>query len=685
MRCWTPLLVFATLFVSPALAQSDFHACEASADLDREFRDQIRGRTDWEAILRRKLAADPDNFFLNRWYLERFENSPGPPIPEYKTKLDAHPEEALYLYYYGRALMGARTPEAIVYLNRAIAKDPAIPSAYWALLGIYSSRNFVDPAKLTGAMLHYTALCRDDYAGYNQLASVTDIEALKVLAPRLRGAIERRSTSGVASQYPRLWAAEAKLAGPDSAGKMKSQVAADLPRVLELNSESYQTLADAYRWMGDAEKSAEMKKRIPPPKNPNVYGVVSDWLNGHPFPSTKTSPEDKARWESDAMSASAAWIRDFPEETHAWYWRFNLVSMRSGSTDEEVSKVGDQTVAVERARPASWSQSPNALAVAKEWSKRRIRMADCLTLAAESIALIKRVPERENDLFRTDQTERRIKEGTIRPLFDAYDIEVSAAISLKSYAQAAAAIADMRDWIAHHSTGDARPAASLALAQARLADAQGHTMDAMAFYQRSIQAGTVDRDTLRRAQELWTQQGGSEEAFAVWLKGNRNSSEERTWSALATDWVDADKSLDAMRASDQSGRLWTIADLKGKLTFIAIWATWCGPCVDELPHVQKLFDSLKTHTDIQLLTLSIDEEAAKVTEFLRSHSYTFPVVLAHDLVHEILPEVSIPRSWIAGPTGRVRMESMGFDPRVVLWEKDMLERLGKLADRERPR
>jgi predicted Zn-dependent protease len=77
--------------------------------------------------LRKKLEADPDNISFNRWLIENEQTAVGSLAGEYRKKLDEHPGKALYLYLYGRALMGANTPEAIRQLNLATNADPKLP------------------------------------------------------------------------------------------------------------------------------------------------------------------------------------------------------------------------------------------------------------------------------------------------------------------------------------------------------------------------------------------------------------------------------------------------------------------------------------------------------------------------------------------------------------------------------
>jgi thiol-disulfide isomerase/thioredoxin len=119
-----------------------------------------------------------------------------------------------------------------------------------------------------------------------------------------------------------------------------------------------------------------------------------------------------------------------------------------------------------------------------------------------------------------------------------------------------------------------------------------------------------------------------------------------------------------MGLRDLNGRVWKLADLKGKVAFVNLWASWCGPCREELPYVEKLHESLKGREDTVVLSLNVDDEPDKARKYAAEHKLTIPVVMAADYVRkEIGPAISIPRSWIVGPDGMLTAEHKGFDPR----------------------
>jgi thiol-disulfide isomerase/thioredoxin len=112
---------------------------------------------------------------------------------------------------------------------------------------------------------------------------------------------------------------------------------------------------------------------------------------------------------------------------------------------------------------------------------------------------------------------------------------------------------------------------------------------------------------------------------------------------------------------DTRGKTWQKVELAGKTWLVNLWATWCAPCVAELPHIQKLHEELKDRPDVGVLTLNFDFEAGKVQPFLERKAYTFPVLLASKGFKEAM-KLGIPQNWLVDSELEVQLSMVGFDP-----------------------
>ena len=74
------------------------------------------------------------------------------------------------------------------------------------------------------------------------------------------------------------------------------------------------------------------------------------------------------------------------------------------------------------------------------------------------------------------------------------------------------------------------------------------------------------------------------------------------------------------------GQATSLSDLRGKPVLINFWATWCSPCVYEMPYIQQIYDEWQ-EKGLVLLAINIGESSSKVKGFLQSHGFSLPVLL----------------------------------------------------------
>jgi cytochrome c biogenesis protein CcmG, thiol:disulfide interchange protein DsbE len=113
---------------------------------------------------------------------------------------------------------------------------------------------------------------------------------------------------------------------------------------------------------------------------------------------------------------------------------------------------------------------------------------------------------------------------------------------------------------------------------------------------------------------------------------------------------------------DRSGNDIDLASLKGKVVLIDFWASWCAPCKQEMPVLERLYQKYKKD-GLVIVAVSVDKEDSNVSDFLKQVRVTFPIV--HDRDHKVADRFKPPRmpsSYIVDRKGVVRHVHGGFRP-----------------------
>ena len=76
---------------------------------------------------------------------------------------------------------------------------------------------------------------------------------------------------------------------------------------------------------------------------------------------------------------------------------------------------------------------------------------------------------------------------------------------------------------------------------------------------------------------------------------------------------------------DRQGKTWTLSELKGQVVFINFWATWCPPCRDEMPSMQKLYDMMPKDT-FKMLAILNNDDPALADSFAAKLDLTMPIL-----------------------------------------------------------
>lgn len=549
------------------------------------------------SAIRTLMQGHPGDVFVQRAYIGSMSNSNTPAdrlkaIAEYKALHDQRPDDAYIAYLYGTTLVGRDTPQAIKLFTAALEKAPNFPWPHLQFASIYSAPNFLDKAKAISHVKAFLSACPSALEGYSSLTGLGDNDFIRQAASQFRRIIQPRTDPDALGAYPTLWQLEFASHPPSEYDALRKQVAADVAHLRAVDLENvrqwWRALQEGYKLTNDEKQSdwaaGQSARRFP---NWDLPEHVQ-WYEHHEYPGSDAPADKKKTYYSDLLKQTDAWIKARPKSYYIWFERLQALNNLDDAPTAEVESCFAKVLALGQA-----DKGPEPLDSVTDFQlawvlynkklqpRRQLELAQKFLeqFAAES----KGSP---NDLY---SSKKDFEDGTFWRTswkFSAIFHEADAYVRLKqtdraqdALAQADAALRALKSQIKDKDEfrkAYANQESSYWLAEARLAELQGHKLDAMAYYESALLArldsGSVpargERDDLAHdAHQLWASLGGSDESWKFWY--TRRADAIAAKSHLT--WDKAEDPLPPFQLADLQGKTWQLADLKGKVAFLNFW------------------------------------------------------------------------------------------------------------------
>lgn len=608
----------------------------------------------------------------------------------YVKQAEQHPDDPLALYLAAMVLDNKDTPRSIQLLEQAKSKAPDFAWSDALLADIHAGGKLADKKKAAAEIAAFFTVCPSSTDGMAQWtlsrAGSTELQARVAVA--LRARLSKETDPKRLEDYAKLWGLEFRTHPPQEHDALRQQVAADLQRLESMNpspdADWLVFLKNGYRQSGaSAETVTAMEDRVIHafPHSEQAYGIVYErWKKDHKEPEDQKDAAAWKKYDAEHYAAVKGWIAQFTDDRYTQHemW-FNTISGDPDISETEGLRALDDFIAefsnYDSPGPWNYRAAANFLVDHKWQPERAIELARL----AQKWDAVNRELDRDDNLTPEEVKDRKAQE--IYMSQDLAGLILRAALLVGKPAEGESLKASVEG----PAPDDVKVVSGYWMNRARLAALEGRKTDALTFYQQALYTrqqtpqpyhGRLKDNLMDEARAVWNDTGGTEVAWNIWKTPPAGKSQELAEGR----WEKATKTMPSFELADLTGKTWRVKNLEGKSVLINVWATWCGPCQSELPHLEKLYEKVKDRPDIQIVTLNIDQDLGLVAPFVKEKGFTFPVLPAYSFVLSLLDSVGIPQNWILDPKGSWRWSQLGFDASDAKWADTVVGKLQSVKE-----
>lgn len=145
--------------------------------------------------------------------------------------------------------------------------------------------------------------------------------------------------------------------------------------------------------------------------------------------------------------------------------------------------------------------------------------------------------------------------------------------------------------------------------------------------------------------------------------------------AIGIQAIRRDIQAESFALSTLGGPSVSLSDYRGRVVLLNFWATWCAPCVLEMPSIQTLYDTYQEQ-GLEVVAVNVQEDRDIVAAFVEEHGFSFPILLdSNGRTTSTYAVRGLPTSYLIDRTGKLIGLKVGFH----LWDEpeviDTFERL----------
>ncbi len=110
---------------------------------------------------------------------------------------------------------------------------------------------------------------------------------------------------------------------------------------------------------------------------------------------------------------------------------------------------------------------------------------------------------------------------------------------------------------------------------------------------------------------------------------------------------------------DSDGKLWKLADLRGKVVLLNLWASWCETCKEELPSIQNLINMEKNNNKLVFISVLYNDSPEKALAYMKTNGFAFPVLIDTGNIAGLYGITGVPETFIIDKKGTLKQRVVG--------------------------
>lgn len=647
------------------LAQNDINSCRVSEDLA----DAVRQTEPVPPV-------SPDALLkaVRRYLLPAAERSPGDVLAQvalllrcpyrscgdikqkYQIAFQQHPEFPAPELLNAISQIGVNTPAAITALESFAKRHPESPYPDLALSVVEMYAGFANYSDAGERAARFAKKCPDYLPAYRGTITAP-VASIGTIPAELRKRIAGRTDAQSLSLYRVLWTLEFKQAPPDQQalsdqhGPLREQVRRDLETMAKAepkgNLEALLTLREGYQLIGD-QVAREALLRPDDIAVPDPGSEQMRWQEANPFPPANASAEEKAAHQKKLALAAQEWMAHWPESAWPALRRFTALAAIPDTPDAELLSAADAAIDRGRRDKTRRLGEPPLLVVAQLLETKGLQLDRIPTLVEEALRQSEEPLPLESDL--DPKLATAVAANRLMTQIDAQILGARLALRASDTAHA--------DRLADTVSPQLEDLLRLTGARGLHSSAQRH------YRELQVALAEARGDTAAAAR------------YRAQLGESTHSVRPAAPAPSGKAALKAGDPFPPFHLEDISGKKWSLDDLKNRVTVMSAWATWCAPCVEELPALQALADRVKGREDVQVVSLNLDDNPGVIQPFLRDRNFHVPVLIGTASVEQATGG-TIPHTWVL-VDGKVHSEASLFERTAApmeAWLDEMLKRI----------